>query len=74
MSKYLIIVESLAKAKTIEKYLGKDYQENIVTHRYPLAMGPSIIICGFITLTSVLLENNTCQILNKCLLYVHTFR
>jgi DNA topoisomerase-1 len=26
MSKYLIIVESLAKAKTIEKYLGKDYQ------------------------------------------------
>lgn len=26
MSKYLVIVESPAKAKTIEKYLGKDYQ------------------------------------------------
>src|SRR3989338_11360569 len=25
MSKYLVIVESPAKAKTIEKYLGKDY-------------------------------------------------
>tara|TARA_B100000809_G_scaffold73178_1_gene70936 strand:- start:737 stop:931 length:195 start_codon:yes stop_codon:yes gene_type:complete len=64
MSKYLIIVESLAKAKTIEKYLGKDYQENIVPQRYPLAMGPSIIICVFITFISVSLENNTCIILN----------
>ena len=50
MSKYLIIVESLAKAKTIEKYLGKDYQENIVTHRYPLAMGPSIIFVDLLPL------------------------